>query len=162
MKQRVREATFNLLGPDPKGKCVIDLFAGTGALAIEAISRGAAEAIMIEKHFPTAKLIEDTIRQLQIKAPCQVLGGDAFYWGSRLEITSTLPWLLFCSPPYALYQSHQQEMLALLTCLLEKAPTESVVVVEADQEFDPQLLPAAEDWRVRDYPPARICLLRKE
>src|SRR6478735_6302833 len=58
MKDRVREAVFNLLGYSVEGTHVIDLFAGTGAMAIEAISRGATKAICIERHYPTAKLIE--------------------------------------------------------------------------------------------------------
>src|SRR5437868_14777408 len=58
MKDRVREAVFNLLGPQIAGSHAIDLFAGTGALGLEAISRGASKATFIERHLPTAKLIE--------------------------------------------------------------------------------------------------------
>src|SRR6186713_2214397 len=58
MKDRVREAVFNLLGPQIKGTHAIDLFAGTGALGLEAVSRGASRATLIERHLPTAKLIE--------------------------------------------------------------------------------------------------------
>src|SRR5271165_4697735 len=54
MKDRVREALFNLLGTAVEGKLAIDLFAGTGALALEAISREATRAIFIERHQPTA------------------------------------------------------------------------------------------------------------
>src|SRR5687767_11185885 len=57
MKDRVREAVFNLVGPDVKEKLAIDLFAGTGALGLEALSRGAAEAVLLERHFPTAAVI---------------------------------------------------------------------------------------------------------
>ena len=49
MKDRVREALFNLLGPDVKGTFAIDLFGGTGALALEAISRGSSAALIIER-----------------------------------------------------------------------------------------------------------------
>ena len=59
MKDRVREALFNLLGRAVEGKTAIDLFAGTGALAFEALSRGAARAVAIELHRPTARLILD-------------------------------------------------------------------------------------------------------
>src|SRR6185369_13778531 len=55
MKDRVREAVFNLLGPGVKGSHAIDLFAGTGALGLEAISRGAAQATLIERHLPTSR-----------------------------------------------------------------------------------------------------------
>ncbi len=59
MKDRVREALFNLLGHAVEGKVAIDLFAGTGALALEALSRGASRAVLVEQHRPTAQ----TIRQ---------------------------------------------------------------------------------------------------
>src|SRR5205823_2176218 len=52
MKDRTREAVFNLLGPGVTGTHAIDLFAGTGALGLEAISRGAESATLIEQHFP--------------------------------------------------------------------------------------------------------------
>src|SRR6478672_723645 len=66
MKDRVREAVFNLLGYSVNGAHVIDPFAGTGAMAIEAISRGAAQATCIERHYPTSKLIERGARDLGI------------------------------------------------------------------------------------------------
>ena len=55
MKDRVREALFNLLGNAVEGKIAIDLFAGTGALGLEALSRGASRAVFIERHRPTAQ-----------------------------------------------------------------------------------------------------------
>ena len=55
MKDRVRQALFNRLGPDVEGTLAVDLFAGTGALGLEALSRGATRAILIEQHRPTAR-----------------------------------------------------------------------------------------------------------
>ena len=161
MKERVREATFNLLGPSVKGTHVIDLFAGTGALGLEAISRGSVRGTMIERHFPTAKLIEQNIARLPIEAPIKVVGGDAFFWGPKVEADETTPWLVFCSPPYELYHSQQEAMLKLIEQMMNLARPESIVVVEADVPFDAALLPLAEDWRVRDYPPAKVALWRK-
>jgi 16S rRNA (guanine966-N2)-methyltransferase len=66
MKDRVREALFNLLGRAVKDKIAIDLFAGTGALALEALSRGASRAIAIEMHRPTARLIWQNAASLGI------------------------------------------------------------------------------------------------
>src|SRR5271154_2586301 len=66
MKDRVREAVFNLLGPSGKGKHALDLFAGTGALGFEALSRGAAAATFVERHFPTAGHIRRTATALGV------------------------------------------------------------------------------------------------
>src|SRR4051794_19278769 len=80
MKDRVREAVFNLLGHGVVDAHVIDLFAGTGAMAMEAISRGAAAATCIERHYPTSKLIENCARELGIGDRLTVVFGDAFLW----------------------------------------------------------------------------------
>src|SRR6476661_8043397 len=66
MKDRVREAVFNLLGTQVAGSHAIDLFAGTGALGLEAISRGAAMATFIERHLPTANLIQENASAIGI------------------------------------------------------------------------------------------------
>ena len=58
MKDRVREAVFNLVGDAVKSTTAIDLFAGTGAIALEAVSRGANFAVAIEKHFRMAGTIK--------------------------------------------------------------------------------------------------------
>ena len=89
MTDRVREATFNLLGPRVVGAHVIDLFAGTGALAFEAISRGAASALLIERHFPTARLIERNATSLGVSDRIRVLAGDTFIW-ARQELAAEM------------------------------------------------------------------------
>ncbi|MEM1305188.1 MAG: RsmD family RNA methyltransferase, partial [Planctomycetota bacterium] len=61
MKHRVREAIFNLVGADMPGKLAIDLFAGTGAIGLEAISRGAERCLFIEKHVPSAGVVTQNI-----------------------------------------------------------------------------------------------------
>src|SRR5579871_5940240 len=66
MKDRVREALFNLIGPAVKGVHAIDLFAGTGALGFEALSRGASGATFAERHFPTADLIKKNAAELGV------------------------------------------------------------------------------------------------
>ena len=155
MKDRVREAMFNLLAERVRGKHALDLFAGTGALAFEALSRGAAHATLIERHLPTTKLIEQNARTLGVTDRVEVCFSDAFVWGKRFA-GSTEPLALFCSPPYDFYVSRREEMLILLGRLWDLAPAGSVFAVEADDRFDFGLLPLAETWFVRAYPPAVI------
>ena len=66
MKDRVRESLFDLLGPRVRGAVAIDLFAGTGALGFESISRGAARAVFVERHFPTADAIRRSARSVVV------------------------------------------------------------------------------------------------
>lgn len=156
MKDRVREAVFNLLGPAVVGTHAIDLFAGTGALGIEAISRGAARATLIERHFPTAKLIEQNAATLGVAEQMTVVKGDTFLWARRLPDLGEQPWTVFCSPPFAFYSDRKDDMLRLISSLIEKAPSGSLFAVEADETFDMATLPRDAQWDVRTYLPARI------
>lgn len=162
MKDRVREAVFNLIGPAVRGKHAIDLFAGTGALGFEAISRGAARATLIERHFPTARIIRENSDVLGIQEQCRVSPGDAFLWlrqqGAAPELEEP-PWLVLCSPPYDFYVERQDQMQALLRELVARGPDGSLFVVESDQRFDFGYLTDLGDWDIRSYPPAKVGLL---
>jgi 16S rRNA (guanine966-N2)-methyltransferase len=161
MKDRVREAVFNLLGPAVAGKHAVDLFAGTGALGLEALSRGAARATFIEQHFPTARVLKENIATLGVEDRADLAMGNVFLkslWETRL---SDLPWVVFASPPYAFYVERRDEMLGLLASLALAAPTDSLFVVESDERFDFSQLFEAAAWDLRSYPPAYIGIYRK-
>jgi len=163
MKDRVREAIFNLLGPEAKGKHAIDLFAGTGALALECISRGAKSATAIERHFPTARLVEQNAREIGLEEVVDVTASDTFFWlenDFQPDSLPKLPWVVFCSPPYDFYIERCEELMNMLTNLLAVAPPDSIFIVESDQRFDTEILPHPDHWICRDYSPARVAILR--
>jgi len=160
MKDRVREAVFNLVGPSVLGKHAIDLFAGTGALGLEALSRGAARATFVEQHFPTAQIIRENIASLGIETGTEICPANVFVWSRRLVEARDIPWVVFCSPPYDFYVSRAAEVLALLERLLAAAPAGSIFVVEADKRFDFATLPEPQAWDIREYLPARIGIRR--
>jgi 16S rRNA (guanine966-N2)-methyltransferase len=161
MKDRVREAVFNLLGTDVRGMHAIDLFAGTGALGLEAISRGASGATLVERHFPTADIIGQNAKALQVESKCAILPANTLLWPQRWPELPHTPWLVFCSPPYSFYTEHVAEMLALITGLIQRAAVESIFCVEADERFDFAQLPHADEWDVRVYPPAHVGIWQK-
>jgi len=159
MKDRVRESVFNLIGPAVKGTHVIDLFAGTGAIAIEALSRGSRLATLIEIHLPTASLLKKNLEGLDLLPVCNLFKTDAFYWvKSELSLPGAdIPWLVFCCPPYEFYVSRREEMLAMLQRLYDFAPPGSQFVIESDEHFDFASLPMEPPaHRIRHYPPAKI------
>jgi 16S rRNA (guanine966-N2)-methyltransferase len=160
MKDRLREAIFNLIGTDLKDAHAIDLFAGTGALGLEALSRGARRASFIEQHFPTAAIIKQNIATLEVAEASEVIAGNTFIWFRRRPELSSIPWVVFCSPPYEFYCTRTAEMLELLGGLIAAAPAKSILVVESDDRFDFKLLPQPEKWDVRPYPPAVVGILR--
>jgi 16S rRNA (guanine966-N2)-methyltransferase len=164
MKDRVREAVFNLVGPSIRGTHAIDLFAGSGALGLEAISRGAERATLIERHFPTAELIRRNVRSLGLEQQASVLAANAFLW-VRHELPAraldrTTPWTVFCSPPYDFYVDRRDEMLQMIELLREGAPAGSLLVVESDLRFSVQQLACAQGWDERTYRQARVAVLQ--
>ena len=159
MKDRVRESVFNLLGEITSDVHAIDLFAGTGALGLEALSRGAGRATFIEQHFPTAAILRKNAETLGCQDRVLIAPANTFIWAKRVPELGAQPWLVFCSPPYAFYVERKSEMLELIGSLVERAPSGSQIVVEADENFEFTELPRADAWRVRSYPPAVVGIL---
>ncbi len=173
MKHRVRESIFNLVGVGSEGRHAIDLFAGTGALGLEAISRGSVFATFIERHIPTARVIEENIKGLGVEQEATLLMTSAFLWGKRdlpafAAQHAETPWLVFCSPPYDFFVERQEETLGLIAAVMEHCPPDSIVVTESDERFDATLLPSSEqydgvkEWDVRTYSPAVVGIWQKK
>ncbi len=101
---RVREAIFNLLAhgaygtpAPPEGRRVLDLFAGTGALGLEALSRGAAFAVFVEDHPASRALIRENVERLRLTGQTKLWRRDA----ARLGPCRGAPYdLIFADPPY--------------------------------------------------------------
>ena len=91
---RVREALFSMLG-DVGGARVLDLYAGSGALGIEALSRGAAIAVFVERDAQAVAAIERNLEPLDVEA--SVARADVGRWLTRAEGRFDL---VFCDPPY--------------------------------------------------------------
>ena len=110
MKERVRETLFQLLGTDVPGTLAIDLFAGTGMLGFEALSRGSVAAVLVERHFPTADRIKKSAAALGLTDRVTVRSGDTLLWGRRLpDLPTAAPWLVFVSPPGSFFAERQAE-----------------------------------------------------
>ena len=163
MKDRVREAAFNLIHSYVKDSFVLDLFGGTGALGLEALSRGAVGAVFTEQHFPTVRIIRQNIAALGLEAQTQVFAGDVFlHYKKEQALPKDRPWLIFCSPPYFFFQERIEDLLELLNGLWEQAPPQSVLVVESDTTFDWSVLESFGEWDIREYPPAVLGILQKK
>lgn len=168
MKHRVREAIFNLISTESTGRHVIDLFSGTGALGLEALSRGAASATFIERHVPSAQVVAENFAALEITDRVTLRTTSAFLWCKR-DLDSPqdgpprdLPWLVFCSPPYSFFVERQEELLELIRRVAEAAPAGSTLVIESDERFDFDILTQGDrlEWDIREYPPARVGIWR--
>ena len=121
---------------------------------------------VVLSRFPTARIVEENIRSLGVEDRSTLLVTSVFLWSKRdlgaatvASPPTSIPWLVFCSPPYALFHEKQDEMLDLIKRLKQNAAAGSIVVVEADEEFDFMPIESRmedEDWDVRPYPPAVV------
>ena len=96
--ERVRETLFNWLAPRIEGARCLDLFAGTGALGLEALSRGARSVVFVERARAAAKVLEKNVRTLDASA-AEVHQGDALEYLKTAEPTSFD--VVFVDPPFA-------------------------------------------------------------
>jgi 16S rRNA (guanine966-N2)-methyltransferase len=96
--EKVREAVFNILGPPGPDDAVLDLFAGSGALGLEALSRGAARAVFVEKARPAAAILKRNVDDLAVSAQAEIVIADALAFLAR---PPKHPWRwVFVDPPY--------------------------------------------------------------
>jgi len=155
MKDRVRATLFDLLGPLVKDAVAIDLFAGTGSLGFEALSRGCRRAVFAERHFPTAAALRRSAADLGIADVCEIRTGDVLAWRRRLPaLPADGRWIVFVSPPWAMFTEQPEAMADLVAAVMAAAPPGSVIAVESDEAFDPQVLPDPHTWEHRPLPPA--------
>lgn len=97
---RLRETLFNILGPSVQDSLFVDLFAGTGAIGIEAISRGARETIFIESNAPSARLVRENLDSLGIRSGVDVIETDVMKGLKNLAARHLVADFIFLDPPY--------------------------------------------------------------
>jgi 16S rRNA (guanine966-N2)-methyltransferase len=136
---RLRETLFNVLtAGDPKGlhdTVWLDVYAGTGAVGIEALSRGARTVYFVEASRRAATLIRQNLRSLGITEGFEVLERDAVQALRLLDAQAVACDFCFLDPPYRMEQAYE-EVLGLLSQSQLLRPS-SVVVAEHERKFDP-------------------------
>jgi 16S rRNA (guanine966-N2)-methyltransferase len=127
--EKVREAVFQILG-DVTDSRVLDLFAGSGALGIEALSRGAAHATFVDSGKPALAATRGNLAELGLADRATVHAGDAIAFAKR----AAGPWnLVFIDPPYASDLATRVVLALPTTALAEQA----VIVIEHDRRNAP-------------------------
>ncbi|MBN8644617.1 MAG: 16S rRNA (guanine(966)-N(2))-methyltransferase RsmD [Planctomycetes bacterium] len=103
LPDRVRVAVFNMLHGHIEGQSFFDVFAGTGAFGLEALSRGAKEVVFVEKDRAVTRLIERNIETLGVADRCEVFQGDALGAGALSRCPRPVH-VVFFDPPYPLVE----------------------------------------------------------
>jgi 16S rRNA (guanine(966)-N(2))-methyltransferase RsmD len=136
---RLRETLFNVLtagNPDVlRGSVWLDLFAGTGAVGIEALSRGAAKIFFVEASAAAVKVIHENLRSLKIASGVEVIQSDTAKALGRLRVGEISPDFVFLDPPYRLEQTYYDtlQQLAEESCW----KTTAIIIAEHLKKFDP-------------------------
>jgi 16S rRNA (guanine966-N2)-methyltransferase len=149
---RVREAAFNLIGPVDE-TAVLDLFAGSGAMGLEALSRGASNAVFVESDRAAQRAIERNLDKLSLKG-ATILKTDARRALAAEAAAGRRYDLVLVDPPYRMFDSLQPILARYLPALLDE---EGLVVVETPKREHPELPPLAERTS-RTYGSVRITL----
>jgi 16S rRNA (guanine966-N2)-methyltransferase len=136
---RLRETLFNVLtagNPDAlQGSVWLDLYAGTGAVGIEALSRGASMVFFVESDIHAAELVRKNLASLKIAGGFQVLHQDSIRALCRLEANGPHPDFIFLDPPYHAEKAYTTILSALARSPLLQPVT--IVIVEHQKRFDP-------------------------
>jgi 16S rRNA (guanine966-N2)-methyltransferase len=152
---RVREALFSMLG-EVTGACVLDLFAGSGALGIEALSRGARRAVFVERDGAAARVLEENLAALGIDSETGELRRSESAQALRSARADKETYdLVFIDPPYGQARAWALELEAQLPALLEPGAR---VVIESDRREPLQLEMGVE--RQRRYGDTTITIHR--
>jgi 16S rRNA (guanine(966)-N(2))-methyltransferase RsmD len=135
---KLRETLFNVLGGLVDGARFMDLFAGSGAVGIEALSRGAREVIFVEKHPPTAALIKKNLESLDIREGARVVSSDALKALEHLAKSSSTATpgidILFLDPPYA--ETEQYKIVLTFLGGANLLAENAVVIAEHQRSLD--------------------------
>jgi 16S rRNA (guanine966-N2)-methyltransferase len=161
---RLRETLFNVLGPGVTGSRFLDLFAGTGAIGIEALSRGAAEVVFVENHGPAAALIRRNLESLCIRTGTTVVTADALSGLEMLafgrKVKSSSYDYVFLDPPYAAAKDYARVLESLgFGSLLTPG---GLVIAEHRRSFElPEEVGALQCYRVLKQGDAALSFYRR-
>jgi 16S rRNA (guanine966-N2)-methyltransferase len=155
----VRESMFNILRDLVADRVVFDLFAGTGALGLEALSRGARQAIFVERDRQNVALIYRNIATLRYQDRAVVKHADAYRWARSYEPVDAAPVVVFLDPPYREYEIHARYLNRMLAGLVENLPPGSAIVLESGRTLDERILPDLNAWGIRRYGGTQVALL---
>lgn len=143
---KVRGAMFNMIGPYFDGGRVLDLFAGSGGLSIEAISRGMEQAVLVERDRQAQAIIKENIAMTKEASKFQLLQMEAQH---ALEVVKGPFDLVFLDPPYA-----KETIVETVTALCQKKllAEEVMVVCETDKQVQlPEEIADLGIWKEKIY-----------
>lgn len=129
---RIKETLFNIIGPTVYGSIFLDLFSGSGGIGIEALSRGAKEAVFVENNTKAMKCIKDNLKFTRLEAKATTITADVMNALYRLEGEKIFD-IIFMDPPYE--HGLEKKVLEYLSGS-DLVYDDTTIIVEASRETD--------------------------
>src|SRR5205807_10297238 len=132
------------------GRPFLDVFAGTGVVGLEAISRGASSVTFVERDFRLTHDIEQHLRAFGVRKAARIERSDVYRWAERWQPPAE-PVTVFLSPPFADFARRPEDMLKLVAEVQQKVQPDSVLVLQAEKADVLGELPRRAEWEERRY-----------
>jgi 16S rRNA (guanine966-N2)-methyltransferase len=159
--QMVREAFFSILGNAIPDRVFVDIFAGSGAVGIEALSRDAKQTLFIERDFTLAQDLEKHLRDFGIFRQAKLYRTDAYRWIAAWQAPAE-PVNIFLSPPFPDLKERSEEFVQAVAALQEKVAPESVIVIQGERGSPLEEDPTIAGWEERRYGRNVLLIWQKE
>ncbi len=146
---RIKETLFNIINDELYDAVFVDLFAGSGGIGIEALSRGAAQAVFVEKNRRAVSVIRDNLEHTHFQDKGKVYLGDALSVIGRLTEYPHLD-VIYIDPPY---KSELYEPVLARIAELSNVDEKTLIIIEADKHIDFDFISDMDytTLRVKDY-----------
>jgi 16S rRNA (guanine(966)-N(2))-methyltransferase RsmD len=146
----VREALFSILGHAVPDRPFFDVFAGTGVVGLEAISRGASRVTFVERDFRLAAEIGAHVQTFGVAGQAVLARTDVYRWGERWQVPAE-PVNVFFSPPFADFERRPEELIGLVRRVQQQVAPGSVVVLQGERGAIEDEAAVFADWDIRRY-----------
>ncbi|MBW4080865.1 16S rRNA (guanine(966)-N(2))-methyltransferase RsmD [Paenibacillus sp. S150] len=157
---KVKEAMFSIIGPYFEGGAVLDLFAGTGGLGIEALSRGMDQAVFVDMEQKSIDTVRANLKAAKVEEQAEVYRNDAGRALSALEKRGRSFDLVFLDPPYRLKHGHELMLAMVQKGLLRQ---DAVIVLEHESGYEyPEVIPGFHRTRQAVYGETTVCIYKYE
>ena len=150
----VKEAIFNLVGPAIADALVLDLFAGSGALGIEALSRGAASVTFVDREPRGLAILRQNLDALDLKVRARVVRGDVVRWLESSPVEIQRAGYVFMDPPY------DDVVLDRALQVIDREVSDATVVVEHSRRQELPMLARLHIDRQRRYGDTMVTVFR--
>lgn len=156
---RIKESLFNIISADLYESRFLDLFSGSGSIAIEALSRGAKEAVLVDADFKSAAVIKQNLKASRLEGRAEVFNCDVISAINRLGKRGDKFDIIFMDPPY-----NKDFVNAALSAVVKAdiLSDEGYIIAEQSQKDAVPDINGLNVFRIKDYKITKMTFLQKE